>query len=80
MELTRDDMPAHEQANSFAPACAAVESAEFTLGPRQDVVDLVFHRLERKPGASKGITIRTMGLRLRTGKNLSRILVKTMLD
>ena len=49
VKFTRDDMPAHKKADCFARACAAIGGAKLAFGSRQNLIDFVFHRLERKP-------------------------------
>ena len=46
-ENPSDDMPAGKQADRPARAYAAIGSAKLAFRSRQDVIDFIFHRLER---------------------------------
>jgi hypothetical protein len=49
MEFACDDVPARQQADCSACTWFAVRSAKLALGSRQDAIDFIFHRPERKP-------------------------------
>ena len=49
MKLTCNDLSARQQADCLARARAAVGSTKLAFGPGQNMIDFVFHRLQRKP-------------------------------